>query len=246
MSIEMTVAVGASVALHAVWLAREAKASFAGEQKPAEVLIDAETVRTPAAPEPKEEPKAEEKKDPAPVVRSAAPRAQAAPPAAAQAGRTLTAPDTPGAPAALADFTMVQGSGDTYAGGTTTALGTSAVAVRGPASDKPAAAPRAAAAAATVSGPDLSRGATPAASDWNCSRLFPNDPDAGDQAVVLIAVTVLETGAPRSAAVLRDPGHGFGAAAKACAMGQRFQPALDRNGSPIAATTPPIAVRFTR
>jgi periplasmic protein TonB len=47
-------------------------------------------------------------------------------------------------------------------------------------------------------------------------------------------------------AMLRDPGHGFGAAAIQCAMGQRFNSALDRMGNPVAATTPPILVRFSR
>jgi protein TonB len=82
--------------------------------------------------------------------------------------------------------------------------------------------------------------------DWNCSRLFPNDAEAGDSAIVSIVVTVAPDGTPKAVSVLRDPGHGFGAAARACALGQRFSIGLDREGNPTTATTPPITVRFTR
>jgi periplasmic protein TonB len=195
------------------------------------------------APEPAESDRA------APIALApASPRATAARPAAARtspaaaAGAALTAPAS--ADDGVADFTLVTGSSTAYAGGTTTATGTSAAATRGPVSEKPVASERPAPPAAA--GPDRSRNAAPAATDWNCSRLFPNDQDAGDQATVLISVTVLPNGAPRSVAVLRDPGHGFGAAARSCALGERYRPALDRDGNPALATTPPITVRFTR
>lgn len=250
---ELLVAVTSSAALHGLWLAREAKASYVEEARPAEVFFEPE-VLPPPPPAPPAEPEAEPAKSepvapapaPKPAAKAQVAKAEAAPPPAAQAGKTLTAPDNDNA-SAVADFTMVQGNGNAYVGGTTSALGTSTTAVRGAASDVPR--PAAIASAyrpAVPSGPDRSRAAVPEAADWNCSRLFPTDPEAGDQATVVIAVTVQASGTPKSVAVLRDPGHGFGAAARACAMGQRFKPALDRDGNGVLATTPPITVRFSR
>jgi len=246
---ELAMAAALSVTLHAVWLVGEAKAARAPLAAPAEVILEAEAVPTPPPPEPTP-PTDTERPEPAAVNAPAQQRAapQATLPAPAQAGKTLTAPEDDAA--AMADFTLVQGSGQTYAGGTTTTLGTSTTAVRGAASDRPALASGRAAetrpAPPVATGPDRSRGAAPAVADWNCSRLFPSDPDAGDQAIVLIAVTVMPNGSAKAVTVLRDPGHGFGAAARTCAMGQRFQAALDREGNPVQATTPPITVRFTR
>ncbi len=248
LSPEFAVAAISSIALHAVWLTHDAQASYIHETKPAEVLFEAEPVPVsktePDAPKPERAP-------PEPIERSPAPRAHAdqktAPQSAAQAGRTLTAPDTPDN-SSIADFSMVQGEGNSYAGGTTSSIGTSAKAVHGLASLKPAATQREQTRAGTLlpAGPDRSRGATPAASNWNCSSLFPNDPDAGAYASVVIAVTVQTNGRPTSVAVIRDPGHGFAPAARACAMTQIFNVALDREGKPIVATTPPIVVHFTR
>jgi protein TonB len=248
LSPELAMAAALSVALHAVWLVGEAKAARASLAAPAEVILEAEAA-PPAPPEPTP-PTEEQRPEPAAANAAAQQRTaqQPALPAPAQAGKTLTAPDDDAA--AMVDFTLVQGSGQTYAGGTTTTLGTSTTAVHGAASDRAAAGPARPAATrpapSIAAGPDRSRGAAPAVADWNCSRLFPSDPDAGDQAIVLIAVTVSPSGTAQAVTVLRDPGHGFGAAAKSCAMGQRFSPALDRQGNPVAATTPPITVRFTR
>lgn len=247
---EWLVAGIASVALHAVWLAHDAKASYVRETRPAEVLFEA----TREEPAPRTEPDPSAPKD-APPEKPALHNAplrtlstqKSVPQAAAQAGRTLTAPETQDN-SAVADFSMVQGAGDLYAGGTTSSIGTSAAAVRGPASLQPVPTRQASGATSNQlpSGPDRSRGATPSATDWNCSSLFPNDPDAGDYATVMIAVTVQTTGKAKSVAVIRDPGHGFAAAARSCAMLQRFNVAQDRLGQPIVATTPPIVVRFTR
>jgi len=43
-----------------------------------------------------------------------------------------------------------------------------------------------------------------------------------------------------------EPGHGFGRAARMCALTKRYTPALDRDGNPVVGTTPPINVTFTR
>ena len=246
---EWLVAGAASVALHAVWLVHDAQASYVREAQPAEVLFEA--TREPAPKAEPESPKPEDAPHEQPALKSAPLRSALAqkniPQAAAQAGKTLTAPETPDS-AAIADFSMVQGAGDLYAGGTTSSIGTSAAAVHGSASLKAVPAQQSSRATSNQlpSGPDRSRGATPTGTDWNCSSLFPSDPDAGDYATVVIAVTVQSTGKAKSVAVIRDPGHGFAAAARSCAMLQSFNVALDRLGQPMVATTPPIVVRFRR
>ncbi len=250
LSRELTIAVVASLGLHVLWLASEAKASRSAQPQPAEVLLETFELPPPVPTEPAPTPLPEEKtpeREPevAKAIKASSAAQAAAPPVAAQAAQTLTAPDD--GKADLLDFTLVQGTGTQYAGGTTSSLGTSTTAVRGPASARPVAgaAPAAVNTPASV-GPDLSRSPVPLASDWDCSQLFPSDPEAGDRATVTIAVTVLADGSAQRVAILRDPGHGFAAAARTCAMGQRFRPALDRAGKPVISTTPPITVRFTR
>lgn len=80
---------------------------------------------------------------------------------------------------------------------------------------------------------------------WNCP--FPPEADADqiDQAVVTVQVTVRPDGTASSAAVTSDPGHGFGRAARNCALARRYQPALDRSGTPIVGSAP-VNVRFSR
>ena len=60
-----------------------------------------------------------------------------------------------------------------------------------------------------------------------------------------VQVTVRPDGSVLSANILADPGHGFGRAARMCALGKRLSPALDRMGTPILASEP-ITVRFSR
>lgn len=247
---ELSVAVALSMAIHAVWLIREARASSPQVAEVSEVTLETMLSR-PKQEEVKQEISAVPQNSPPEAIqRSAPPKSQRATsssalPSSAQAGKTLTAPDD-GADADLADFTMVQGTGADYVGGTTSALGTSRKAVEGRARDVGEEERRPVVVAKGDSGPDRSRSATPIAPAWDCSRLFPSDVDAGDYATVLIAVSVDALGNATRVALLRDPGHGFGAAAIACARGQRFNTALDRIGRPIAATTPPIVVRFSR
>lgn len=254
---EWAIGLAGSLAIHGVWLVGEASARTSDRNSNASLT---EVALEPAAapkeqPSPSPEPQAESETKDEPsqsAVASQGPKdstpRSSAPPAPAQAGQTLTAPDN--APSdGVADFTMVQGAGTAYAGGTTAAEGTSQKAVRGPASTqgKPDA-PQVAPAAPKLAAPakDLSRPALPASNDWNCSHLFPSDPEAGNHAVVVIVVTVRPDGTPRSIGVMQDPGHGFGAAARACALSQRYSPALDRDGQATTASTPPITVRFTR
>jgi protein TonB len=144
---------------------------------------------------------------------------------------------------AVADFTMVQGASDAYAGGVTSSAGTSKGPVQGAAAD---AGPAAATPSRAQPGAaDLSQPPKPEGSDWDCSALFPAQATV-NFAQVMLAVRVGPDGRARSVSVLSDPGEGFGAAARACALRQRYRPALDRSGSPVAAQTAPFRVRFTR
>jgi protein TonB len=208
----------------------------------------------PEQPKPEEQPQKEAfaPPPPAPVEHHQAKVAEKAepPPAAAQAGKVLTQEPDPDQPVDLTGQGFVTGNADSYAGGVTASNGTSKSAVY----DKNArpdgvvgakgAAPVQAAAPA---GPDLSRPAKPAESSW-ASCAFPPEADADqiDFQVVTIVVTVRADGTPQSVRVLGDPGHGFGRAARQCALGKRFVPALDHDGNAILAPTPPFTVRFQR
>lgn len=245
---EMGIAVAASLGLHTVWMARDAEAVAMQQSAPAEILFEAYEAPPPpkdVTPEPETKPTDNVKPEPMTQKSSAKSAPATALPQAAQAGKTLTAPED--ADSGLADFTLVQGTGTEYIGGTTSSTGTGMKAVRGAASDKPAVKNAVLGKVeAPATGPDRSERPRPLGNDWNCSRLFPSDPEAGDFATVSILVTVGLDGRPQSVAVLKDPGHGFGAAARACAMTQRFTVGLDRSGQPVTSTTPPVTVRFTR
>ncbi len=161
-------------------------------------------------------------------------RSHTAPPPPAQAGRIITAlPDTA---VDLTGDTFVTGTADMYAGGITTARGTSTHAVLTPPDPDPE----------PPSGPDLSSPVRLDGDEWRCT--WPREAeteDIFDQAVV-IRVVVRADGSTASASVVADPGHGFGPRAMACALRTRFVPAQDRAGHAISATSPPIRVHFTR
>ena len=177
------------------------------------------------------EPKAE-----APRMARVAHAQRARPAAPAQAGQLAAAALAP------ADFTgtaFVVGVGSTYAGGTTTSRGTSKTPARG-----------------TVATGGTGDGATRARSQarsvsldqeaWNCP--WPADADAqqvNEQTVVLRAAVGVD-GHVEHVDVLSDPGFGFGAAARMCALRTRFEPARAPAGEPIAAVSPPIRVHFFR
>ena len=202
---------------------------------------------------PKEEEKPKDEPAPAPIIPKAQAKAEPAPqkaeppPAAAEAGRTLTAP--PDAPADFTDPGLVQGDG-VYRGGVTARDGKAKTAVddtnaRGGVepggSGKPQPPPP-----PQPEGPDLSAPAKQRNNDWRCP--FPEEADAEAQnsAVVQIIVTVNPSGSPVQVRVLSDPGFGFGRAARTCALRERYTPSLDRTGQPIQGQTTPINVRFSR
>ncbi len=197
----------------------------------------------PAPPPPEPEPEAKPAAPPPRAVHEAPPP----PPPPAQAAKVLTQEPKPDEPVDLTGNTIVQGNADSYAGGFTTANGSSSAAVHTapsptgvPGGTGPVNAPP-----PQVAAPDLSRPASIGA--WSCSD-FPEEADTAqvDEAYVMIQVDVDASGRPASVRVLQDPGNGFARQAKTCAMRQRFQPALDRSGNPVAGSTKPFRVHFSR
>jgi protein TonB len=80
---------------------------------------------------------------------------------------------------------------------------------------------------------------------WSCPFPPEADEEQIDHAVVVVQVTVDADGRASSASVVREPGHGFGRAARACALARRYQPAFDRSGSPVVASSV-VNVRWNR
>jgi TonB family protein len=82
--------------------------------------------------------------------------------------------------------------------------------------------------------------------NWSCP--WPSEANAEqlNEQTVVIRVLVNAVGKVESAEIVSDAGHGFGAAAIACALRTRFAPARDARGNAIRAQSPPIRVRFTR
>ena len=215
--------------------------------EPAQQEPEPEPAKEPEPPKPVQAPKP-------PTTPKAEPRAKAAPPkeepapAAAQAGKVLTQEPDPNEPVDLTGQGFVTGNAETYAGGVTASAGTSKTAVYDP-NARPDGVPggKGKGPAPASPGPDRSRPARPAETTW-ASCAFPPEADAEqiDFQLVTIMVTVRPDGTPQSVKVVNDPGRGFGRAARQCAMSKKFLPALDRNGQPILATTPPFTVKFER
>lgn len=210
---------------------------------------------------PKDKPKVEEKApdpvpDPTPPPPAPAPKQQAPkdddpyknlpPPAPAQAAKVLVQKEDPDEPKDLTGNTVVTGDGSATYGqqsaagkGDTPTMARNATNNGVPGGTGTGTAP--AAPAEDRSRPiGLVGGST-----WNCP--FPPEADAEqiDQAVVTVQVTVKPDGSAASASVVTDPGHGFGRAARICALAKRYTPALDRAGNPVLSSHP-VNVRFNR
>lgn len=95
---------------------------------------------------------------------------------------------------------------------------------------------------------DLSRpaGIIGGASWSNCPFPDEADTDQIDFAQVTLIVTVRPDGSPQSVQVTADPGHGFGRAARMCALARKYNAGLDRDGNTTTMSTPPIRVTFSR
>jgi protein TonB len=208
--------------------------------------VDLEPPKPPEVPkadEP-EPPKFEEPKlpEPEPPPPSEAPTPPAAP-EAAQAGQVLAAEGPADGPVDLSNA-FVQGTGESYAGGTTHKDGTATTAVANP----HAVAGGVMGGTGTVVAPtqNLSRKAADlGSSTWDCSFPAEADLDQVDDAYVSIQFTVTPDGRVSDVKVLTDPGHGVGRAAKTCAKLRRYEPALDVAGKPTSEVK--LAnVHFTR
>jgi outer membrane biosynthesis protein TonB len=92
----------------------------------------------------------------------------------------------------------------------------------------------------------LAQPARPNGGQWRCP--WPSEAVAADIYAqnVVVRVVVEADGSVVSASALSDPGHGFAAAAEACARRETYSPARDDNGRPVRATTPAIRVNFSR
>lgn len=171
---------------------------------------------------------------PAPVPATSArapaptPTSRPAPPAAA--AKVLAAD-----PAAPADFTgtpIVSGTAKQYAGGATSATSPH---------DHPSPA---------AAGPPADSKARPVGrrgdSEWRCP--WPSEAESLelDTQSATIRIRVSATGDVLDIRSVDDPGYGFGRAARACAQGTRWEPALDDDGTPIERWSPPVIVRFER
>ena len=205
-------------------------------------------VSEPPPPPPPPEPPPEPKEIPTAAPPVAPPtNAPPPPPAAAEAGKVLTADPDPNEPVDLTGDGFVSGTGDRFAGGVTAAKGTSKTAVRDLRSQPEGVGKAPPGPVASAAGSNLTRAAAPMGGSWNdCGFPAEADIEGIDSAVVQLTVTVGVDGRAKSVTILRDPGNGFGQATRACAFRKQYATALDRSGNPIAMSTAPFIVRFTR
>jgi periplasmic protein TonB len=200
----------------------------------------------PPPPKPEPVPEPEPEPEPPPPAQQKAPEPAAPPPAAAEAGKVLTAEPDPDAPVDFGNE-FISGDGDRFAGGVTASSGTSKTAVRNTAAVATGIGTGAPKVAPAPVGPkvDLSKAPEPLNKNWDCP--FPSEAEAeGINAIkVQVVVTVTREGRARTATVLKDPGFGFGKAARACAMRNAYAAALDASGKAVEQSFS-VNVRFTR
>lgn len=211
--------------------------------------IDLDLSEPPPPPQPVPEPEPEPETPPPARAALARPSEPAPPPpAAAQAGKVLTQEPDPNEPVDLTGDGFVSGTSDRFAGGVTASNGTATTAVRDLRAQPDGVGKAPAGPVAPVAtGPDLSRPAAPLAGSWNdCEFPAEADIEGIDNAVVQLTVTVGPNGRAKSVTILKDPGNGFGQAARGCAFRKQFNAALDRSGTAITMSTPPFTVRFRR
>ena len=81
---------------------------------------------------------------------------------------------------------------------------------------------------------------------WRCAWPRNSVADRLREQKVYIRAIVGRDGSPSRVDIVNDPTNGFGAAAVACAMRQRYLPARDKDGAPVDGPTNPFAVVFVR
>jgi len=209
-------------------------------------FYEIEMVNPPPPPPPEEKPPEEEAPKPVAAVKAPSPERESPPPAPAQAGKILTQEPDPNEPVDLTGAGFVTGNAETYAGGVTAANGTSKTAVRNLNAVVGGVPGGTGTKVTAASGPDLSRpAAVSGSSQWDCP--FPAEADAEEinyQRVKLLIV-IRADGTPQDAKVVTDPGNGFGREARKCALMRRYEPALNREGVPVAGNTV-VNVTFQR
>ena len=227
----------------ATWVAWLHTVRGVGADKPEEIEVLKDEAPPPPPP-PVTEPEPEAKPVAPPPRAAAAPP----PPTPAQAAKVLTQEPDPSDPVDLTGNTIVQGNADAYAGGFTASNGTNTNAARTTPNPSGATGGTGQAQAAPPAPmPDQSRTASLGGNaEWHCD--FPDEADTAqvDEAYVTLQADVKADGSPSAVRVLSDPGNGFGRQARRCAMNKRYVTALDRDGTPIAGTTKPIRVHFSR
>lgn len=152
------------------------------------------------------------------------------PPPAAQAAQVVAAGPGEGA------FAIATGSGQSYAGGTTSAHGTGTTANH-----------TGQVGVGTGTGRSLAQAAQLRTRNPPCG--WPPEAEELDleEAFVTIRATIQADGSASAVEVLSDPGYGFGKRMQWCARTKmKFEPARDPGGNPIAGVTPPLRVRFVR
>lgn len=95
-------------------------------------------------------------------------------------------------------------------------------------------------------GPAWARAVTLSEDAWDCPWPSSADEHERDEAEVDLQVEVAPDGRASQVRILRDPGFGFGPAARICALRTAFTPALDPRGQPVVAWSPTIRVTFRR
>jgi protein TonB len=206
-------------------------------------------------PEPPPEPEApppepdEPKSKPEPKPAAAEPNEPPPPPPAAEAAKVVAMDADPDAPLDLTGFTIVTGNAERSPGGLTASSGTSkrpvfdrAARAAGTGESKPVVAAKPAAPPAV----DLSRPPQVAGSTgWNCPWPAEADIEQTNYWRVPLLLTIGADGRVANVTVLGNDGVGFGAKARACALRQRFAPALDKAGKAVTGTLR-VNVKFTR
>ncbi len=203
----------------------------------------------PEPPPPEPQPTPETPPPPTPAAQAPPePTNEPPPPAAAEAGQVLAAEPDPNEPLDLTDNTFVTGSG-TFRGGVTASKGTATTAVRNPGASptgvvggqgKPDAPP-----APTVdrSRPPRVLGTALTSCPWPAEA----DQEQINYARVRLMIVVGTDGRARDVTILQDPGNGFGAAARRCALSRgQFEPGLDNAGRPVSKAMPPLVLTFKR
>jgi protein TonB len=174
---------------------------------------------------------------------SAARPAHAAP---ASAGSVMTRQPDPNEPVDLTSSGFVIGSASAYVGGQTATAGDRTTPAPTQTSPMvPASVPRAASPLRTPGSDRSRRASVVGTSAWKCPFPSEADADSVDEAAVTIRVTVEPAGSVGPVAILTDAGHGFGRAAKQCALSKSWDPARDANGIPTEGTVT-VRVRFER